>query len=460
VPQPPPPVPGNLVVKVINDEDNSNVNGVDVNITGPQSGTAKSAGAGEAKFNGIPTGSYSISHSTACYTSASASATVNAAQTTPAELHVKHIHAVITIDQLTYSGNTVVNKDTIADFPKPEWQNGRAEQSPVSYARNTKVVFDAVFKVTTAPCRPEKVDVKGAATFGSVSLEWVGNVTVSPGDSQATLTLTSNNPLANEVGIFEVSDISWQMNPGGTGWASAGTTRNVMYVTLGAASGTPNYWTLLDISCRAAAGETSESGLITKVFTGFTGRAIKRKRDGNDLTYWNPRSTCTATNTQLLLASANGAGQCGSWAECLIDTYKVHGVTSGEKILIVHTVSDWTGSQVSFMVKNWIINHPPASIKDDYTHNIPLECKPGVNHPGQNNPTPPEAFYNHFIVRAIGKFWDPSYGTGPYNDQVAWEADSIDGLIRNPQPRAGFDKSLNPTTKLLEFYLTSGMTKI
>ena len=460
--RPTPPVPGNLIVTAIDDEDNSKANGVDVNIAGPQSATAPTAGAGEAPFNGIATGDYTITHSSVCYTSATAKATVQPAQTARAELHIKHIHAAITVKQLTFSGHTVVEQDTTGDFAKPEWLDGRADHSPVSYARNVKVAFEAKFKVATAPCRPEKVDIKGSATFGSASLEWTATVTVSPGDTEATATLSSNNALPNAVGIFESTDIVWQMNPGAIGWTAAGTTRNVVYVTLGPPSGTPNYWTLLDLSCRAAAGETTEAGVITKAYTPLRTRAIPRKRDAVSLTYWKPQVTCKATVTKELLAATDGAGQCGSWAEFLVDMYRVHGITSGQKILVVRTMADWTGSTTTFMVKNWVFDHPPASAKSAFTHIVPTECRPGVNHPGQNNTAPPPAFYNHFIVRAQGVFWDPSYGTGSYADQAAWEADGIDGLMRNVEPRAGFDKSLNPTTKLLEFYVISGssFTKI
>ncbi len=467
---PPPPVPGNLVVTVIDDGDGSKVTGITVQIQGPQNSSAPTDGSGQASFRGIPTGPYTITHSDPCFTSATTNATVQPAQTATADLHVRQIHAVLQIKELTYSGNNVVEKDTTGNFSSPEWVDGRAQadQAPVSYKRGQNVAFTAKFKVTTAPCRAEAVAVKGSATFGSASLEWTGTVTVNPGDTEVSVSLTSNNPLPNAVGIFEASDISWQMNPVSKGWAAAGATRNVLYVTLDNPSGTPNYWTLLDVSCRAAQGETTVSGLISKGFSGLTGRAISRKRDGHDLTYWNPANTCTATNTALLLAAANGAGQCGSWAEFLIDMYKAHGITTADKILIVRTQAAFAASSEGFLVKHWVFDHPPASAASAYTHFVPPQCRTGVPLPGQHNASPPPAFYNHFIVRADGKFWDPSYGAGPFADQKAWENAAIDGLFRDPPAAAppgttlqtGFDKSLNANTNILEFWNLTTNTKI
>jgi hypothetical protein len=340
--------------------------------------------------------------------------------------------------------------------------DGRADQSPVSYARNKKVTFTAKFKVTTAPCRTESVDIKGTATFGSASLQWTGSVSVNPGDTAASVALASDSPLENKVGLFESTDIAWQMKPPNQGFSAAGTTRNVLYVTLDNPSGTKNFWTLLDVSCRAAAGETTESGVIAKSFTPLAGRAISRKRDGHDLTYWNPDTT-TCTNTSLLLAAADGSGQCGSWAEFLIDMYRVHGITSAHKIMIVRTKAALASSTEGLLVKHWTFDHPPPSAASAYTHWVPSQSRPAVHLPGQHNPSPPPAFFNHFIVLADGRLWDPSYGAGPVADQKAWENGAVDGLFlgasalppgapAGTNSQNGFDKSLNAGTKILEFW--------
>jgi hypothetical protein len=85
---------------------------------------------------------------------------------------------------------------------------GRADQSPVSYARNNKLTVSAKFAVTTAACRAgESVQVRGKVAFGAVSVELTGSAMVNPGDKEASGTLTSDKAFADEVGIFESSDI-------------------------------------------------------------------------------------------------------------------------------------------------------------------------------------------------------------------------------------------------------------
>jgi hypothetical protein len=474
------------VITVINDEDASDkMSGFTVKIDGPTSDSQATDSSGKATFKGIPPGTYTYSQtSSTCFINPSPlpSATVVSGHTiaagnpNTADLHVHAIHSVIKIKQLAFTGNNPVENDTTGNFASPEWLDGRAQkdQLPVSYARNKNMAFNATFTVTTAPSCTETVTVKGNATFGSASLEWTGTVTVNPGDAGKDLSpvsLTSDNPLPNAIGIFESTDITWQGKPAsGAGvrnpavqvFTSAGTTRNVTYVTLGDPSGTPNFWTLLDVSCRAAAGQATASDLITKGFDGLRSRSITRKRDGQPLTYWNPLPppTC-ARSTSQILASANGAGECGSWAEFLIDMYKVHGVTSADKILIVRTKPVFAAGTDGFMVKAWIFDHPPPSAASAYTH-TPAQCRPGVRLPAQNNTASPAGFYNHFIVRADGKFWDPSYGAGPTADQKAWELGAIDGLFQSVAgggaiTMGGFDKSLNTTTTILEFWnMTTG----
>jgi hypothetical protein len=55
--------------------------------------------------------------------------------------------------------------------------------------------------------------------------------------------------------------------------------------------------------------------------------------------------------------------------------------------------------------------------------------------PGQGTPDPTSNFFNHFIVSYGGKYYDPSYGTGPFSgdtDDEArnnWENSAIAGYL-------------------------------
>lgn len=158
----------------------------------------------------------------------------------------RKIHSKLSLKKLAFKGNNPIDNDTFGNFPAPEWKAGRAQtdQAPVAYARNQKIILDAKLAVDTPPSLAEPVEISAKVKFGSASLEWTGTVSVNPGDTQVTLNLTSNHALPNEVGRFE-SDIVWRIKPKGQAGAAAGTSRNLLYVTLGNPSGTPNYWTFL-----------------------------------------------------------------------------------------------------------------------------------------------------------------------------------------------------------------------
>jgi hypothetical protein len=364
------------------------------------------------------------------------------------------IHASLQLKEVHYVSNHVVEKDTLGNFVAPEWLHGRKEQWPVCYTRGATVSLIAVFQVVISPTTSETVAVRGRTNLGSVTLEWTGSVQVAPGATEVrTVQLSSSATLPNEVACYDPAEIAWEAQPPSEPWGSAGTSRNVIYAVLATPQGTPAYWTLLDISCRAAHGATSQSQVVERSFIPFTSRTLTRKRDNQGLTYWNPDTT-DATNTQQLLARADGSGQCGSWSEFLIDMYKVHGITTGEKVLIVRTISEWQSSSVGFLVKNWRFQ-AKGSRPAPFTHVLYLECVelPGI--PGQRNPNPPPAFFNHFIVRCLGQFYDPSYGAGPISDQTSWEVNAIDGLFSGRD--AGYPKSTHKVAHLLQFW--SLMTK-
>jgi hypothetical protein len=134
----------------------------------------------------------------------------------------------------------------------------------------------------------------------------------------------------------------------------------VVYVTLGApAGGVTNYWTLLDVSCRAAAGKTSENDLVRDSYPPFVsavgdGKGIKRKRDNQELRYWFfGRNTPQVFDTAALLSNTDGTGRCGSWARFLIDMHKVHGITSSAVIKVVPTASVLAAEPgCEFMIQN------------------------------------------------------------------------------------------------------------
>jgi hypothetical protein len=362
-------------------------------------------------------------------------------------------HARLKLIEVQFQDHHPVENDTLGLFRAPEWQlNRRADPSkdlpaqfPVCYTRKKRIKLSAKFRIIRAPTSSESVKIKASAEIiENTMMRWSGSVTVQPSSSIVTLTdVVSDIELADHVTYFSPFQIEWLYRPVDDGYLAAGSSRNPLYVTLAdPVRGTTFYWTLLDISCRAAVGVENETTLVTRAFGPFKRRRLTRQRDGQGLTYWNPDTT-VVTNTRMLLSSADGSGQCGSWAETLIDMYKLHGITS-QKILIEHR----NRRTINFLVKKWKFETPPATSPTDFTHYLGINCLdlPGI--PGQRNPDPPPAFANHFIVEHGGKYYDPSYGAGPFDHQRAWESAALDGLVRDRLPDAGYHKS---QVNLLDF---------
>ncbi|HEX3130766.1 MAG TPA: Ig-like domain-containing protein [Thermoanaerobaculia bacterium] len=84
--------------------------------------------------------------------------------------------------------------------------------------------------------------------------------------------------------------------------------------------------------------------------------------------------------------------------------------------------------------------------------------QPGA--PGQLTQNPPGFFANHFIVRRNGKIYDPSYGNGPYESEVAWEQDSVAGImtVSKAQPPIPLARKKGPTKELV--YTTSNLPEL
>lgn len=375
------------------------------------------------------------------------------------------------LDELSFKDNHVVEKDTAGNFVAPEWKHGRSasDNAPICYTRNTSLKVDVKFVVTQQPCSSETVSIEGKTNVGGTDITFTASLNVSPSATELTTTITGNPALPNEVNCIDTLDITWSYNKSGASANSAGASNNVLYITLGDPTGTPAYWTLLDISCRAATSATTENELVNKTYSAFQTRALTRKRDNKGLAYWKPANSTTATNTALLLSSAIGSGQCGSWAEFLIDMLKAHNVTTAIKVLIVVTKSDLLNATSGFLVKDWAFTGSGAQ-PSPWPYIISVDCnnQPGVA--GQRNPEPPPSFYNHFIVQYGGQFYDPSYGSSVFSTQLNWENNSIDGRYKHATitinnktyqvTLAGYRKSTHTSTKIVEFWNIATNTKI
>ena len=381
-------------------------------------------------------------------------------------------HARLQLKSVMFSGGNEIDNDTFGNFdtlkglPTPHFLVGRAAdlsplvqrpaQFPYSIPRATKLGLTAIFEVTQKPVTSELVALDAEVTVNGTMLRFRCDVTVGPSDTEVTTArLASDVELPNTILKVDPLTLNWFQTPSDMARHAAGSSTNTLYVTRDVPTKSPLHWTLLEVSCAAASGKTTIAELRTLSYGALQTRAIKRARDKHDLTYWNPQIP-GASSTQLLLAAPNGSGECGAWADFLIDMWKAHGDDRGHKVIIAQDIIQFINNLpvALFLVKDWRFDPPHPSNPRTFHYEFQNKCfeTPGV--PGQNNPNPPPHFANHFIVIADGKFYDPSYGSPVFSTKLEWENASIDGLGNGNYKRGnhgGYRKSDLSSTQLLQF---------
>ena len=245
-------------------------------------------------------------------------------------------------------------------------------------------------------------------------------------------------PLDNAIGFHDPLTITWYDGPTMTvPWYEAGTSSNPVYVLLGAPQTAPLYQTLVHVGCDKANGETTEAGAVVKIWQEFTDQTVVTVPPKRLLTYWLNHQQ-GATNTAELLGTVhNGNGNCQAWSSFFIDMLKAQNIPASQVEVKPQAMGE------NLLVKEWTFegdgvvpdNPPYVYIKD-----LDVTLKDAMD--GQGNRDPYPHFNVHYIVRyveqlynpssgqleEIVKYYDPSYGTGPFYSQNQWEDASLDGF--------------------------------
>jgi hypothetical protein len=364
-------------------------------------------------------------------------------------VRVNQVEAQLQLERVDFAGGHPVDCDTLGDFDGA-WVRGRnAPAQPINqaldqydavlcYRRNRHVRLSAELTVTQAPFPAENVTIRGRATFNGTQLEWTQpNVVIAPNQRTVQIqNLDSDVALPNEVRAYPNVTITWEI-VGAGGARPIGQTTHTFYATLrDPAGGAPNYWTLLDLTCRGAnaahAPVNTANRLVAALNTVLagttgTGNGYRRCRDGTRLSYWAlGRNTPFVMTTADLLRDNSGTGRCNAWQSLFLDACRVHGITTaaafnvsprpaGFAMIVKNVTYNGAGTQRA-------PNQPPFL----YTGNV--DCVKANGVPGQGTDDPQFLFPNHAMVRYNNQIYDPSYGTGPFADLRAWDRASLDGI--------------------------------
>ena len=270
-----------------------------------------------------------------------------------------------------------------------------------------------------------------------------------PSPQDVTFPVTeSSNAWPNTVKFYNRDDatafkLDWEIEVGGA-WSKVDETKHQVYLTLADPGTTMRQETLFYLSAKNADGKTTAAASLTEIWNEFTDRDVKRI-DAVQMKYWD---TLTAPQTLPgMLADSSGDGTCRAWAPLLIKTCEALWVGGSSVVQVEsldrcdpgYTLPNGPTGRGILLVKDYTFNvgSAPSSCAP-YTHlwnGVEMTDEDGVA--AQGNPKPHSVFFNHYIVKYDGKYYDPSYGTGSFADQAAWENASLDGFVKAFAPTSG-----------------------
>jgi hypothetical protein len=374
---------------------------------------------------------------------------------------------------LTFSGtgfHDVRKDDNSGNYPTPHWEASRlatgGTNSPVCYVRSGTFTVTAGFTLTAA-------GTTTGIVRGTLSSGGTVSGTVTLGANSFSVTgLQNSQTVSNSVNYFNPLTITWALSVDGEAtYLPMGTTTNVVYVTLETPTASPLFRTVLHLACTGglATNATAAFQNTWNLFTtGGTGPKDIETWDGKKLCYYRTGFgwANSALNTQQLLASANssnpwaGHGQCGSFANLLMDAAAANGVaaewvdieTDNKTIGTTFIVKDWTTLSASYTDPNYKYKLTLVAEADGRTGMVAsgqgtdygdLRKEPTLH--GQNTAPPSEAWFRwHFIVKFGGQYYDPSYGV-TYADADDFESKAVWGYVL---PVSGLDYKVREATGL------------
>lgn len=384
-------------------------------------------------------------------------------------------NASFVIQEVSFQNANEILSDLGVPFEPPQYKDsnhdgvisGAGEKAvPVLYVRNTQPTIAAKIYHPSAKLTPP-VYVRAESPAFRIPC------TPASIDSDTVISIASatETTLADKIDFQDPLPVRWFVSTDNkSSWQSAGISTNRFYVTWAASRATQNLETLFFIGCPSAKGVSGIVGLnddrvFNCIWNIFSSRSMPRAHDGLLLTYYGYRDSnrnglydtgidrdCSEIDiVDFANLIAVGNGQCHAFVDIFIQSLLAQGLATINGIAPVSVCLDPKYGAIPFAVKNWEtceparhippragkyfniilpafagvtgLHHQHYSLKEGEAKDIP-----GV--PGQGtSPNPPEQFDRHYILRYGDKYFDPSYGSGPFNDRKTYEDGAFCGFI-------------------------------
>ncbi len=336
----------------------------------------------------------------------------------------------VTLKTVSFTdGLTIQKDDGTGAYSTPQWSSTNSTQAPAAYVSGKTPTVSSTFSLTCSSA-PDFVWVKG---IGPESIEFPATKVAVGTTSAHTITYpaTAGTKIFAKsiVRFFKPFSINWEISfDNGATWKAAGTSSNTLYVTLttpqNATGNFKWYHTVFDISCRNAQSKSTETDIISAVWSEFTDQIVLNC-NGDSLFYYKTMNSPNVTLGSLLKYRD---AECYTFAQLFLSLIKIQGIVRTNNYIYIEAdgSSVCSGYKVDrFLVKDWIFGASSASCKDfpyenTYTTLMPspykaykfikADVKDGIGIPGSCNKNPSSFFNNHQISKIDGVYYDACYG--------------------------------------------------
>jgi hypothetical protein len=334
---------------------------------------------------------------------------------------------------VTFSGgNLAIKKDNgTGSYSIPQYTTA-ANKFPVAYVSGNAPTASASLTIDCANV-PANIWVRGT---GSDAIDFPAT-SVAVGPPSGTVhtfiypaTAGSHVFTSGIVRFFKPFTIDWEFSFDGIAWYPAGTSSNTLYVVRGTPQAETSefkwYHTVYDLSCRNAQYETTDTGIISHVWTEFLDHVVLNC-DDDSLFYYKVMNSPNVTLGALLL---NHDAECYTFAQLFLASIKIQGVVRTNNYCYITPINNTVCSHTvnRFIVKNWNFGTASAAAecpqfpyKNTYTLTMlpspytayvwdTWDISDGIGAPGSCTKNPSSYFNNHQIVKLDGIYYDACYG--------------------------------------------------
>ena len=329
------------------------------------------------------------------------------------------------------SGSISIKHDSLATaYSTAHWRNTGLRE-PAGWASGSTMNATANFEFICAKA-PDSISIRGLGN-DTINLP-MRTVKLNPGSAKFTCTYpvsaASKAFAAGVVNYYAPFNIYWEISfDKGLTWYKADTTDHKIYVTKSApqveTGNFKHFHTVLELSCKNAKGQTTDTGIISKCWSEFTDQIVFNHK-GDSLFYYK---TFNTSNTNLPSLLKNRNAQCYTFAQLFAALIKIQGVnkTSNYVYITPKAVASPCGGSINrFLVKNWKFGTKSDSVacpsfpyRNTYSGSYITATgyvfttadatdQTGINGSCNNNPS--SFFNNHQICKFDGVYYDACYG--------------------------------------------------